>query len=176
MFASHHRWHERLGSRHLTDGWLWIPLLVIFVGRAHACPRSLQIERQHLGGWLESAQVSSCQLAGTLKGTEPFYIYRNNDSDYNDFIAITQGQSMSSLTVRNLDESVKNSLRLRAARHGWSMEQEVRQILQRVVAPEQAAQVSFAERINSRFCGLQAESLPLPERQIVRTPPDLNTL
>jgi hypothetical protein len=56
------------------------------------------------------------------------------------------------------------------------MEQEVRQILQRVVAPEQAAQVSFAERINNRFSGLQAESLPLPERQIVRTPPDLNTL
>jgi plasmid stability protein len=100
----------------------------------------------------------------------------DDNSDYNDFIAITQGQSMSSLTVRNLDESVKNSLRLRAARHGWSMEQEVRQILQKIVAPEQAAQVSFAERINSRFCGLQAESLLLPERQIARTPPDLNTL
>ena len=44
---------------------------------------------------------------------------------------------MSSLTVRNLDEAVKNSLRQRAARHGWSMEQEVRQILQQTVAPEQ---------------------------------------
>ncbi len=32
---------------------------------------------------------------------------------------------MGGLTVRNLDESVKNSLRVRAARHGWSMEQEV---------------------------------------------------
>ena len=82
---------------------------------------------------------------------------------------------MSSLTVRNLDESVKNSLRVRAARHGWSMEQEVRQILQKIVAPEQAAQVSFAERVNSRFSGLQVESLPIPARQIARTPPAIDT-
>jgi hypothetical protein len=46
---------------------------------------------------------------------------------------------MSSLTVRNLDESVKNRLRVRAARHGRSMEEEVRQILQNIVAPEQQA-------------------------------------
>ena len=82
---------------------------------------------------------------------------------------------MSSLTVRNLDESVKNSLRVRAARHGWSMEQEVRQILQKVVAPEQAGQVSFAERVNGRFSGLQVVSLPIPERQIARTPPAIDT-
>lgn len=80
---------------------------------------------------------------------------------------------MSSLTVRNLDESVKNSLRVRAARHGLSMEEEVRQILQKIVAPEQAGQVSFAERVNSRFAGLEVQSLPIPPRQIVRAPPEL---
>lgn len=94
--------------------------------------------------------------------------------DYNDFIAIIWGVSMSSITVRNLDESVKNSLRVRAARHGWSMEQEVRQILQQTVAPEQAGQISFAERVNRRFAGLQAAALPIPPRQIVRTPPELD--
>ena len=82
---------------------------------------------------------------------------------------------MSSLTVRNLDEAVKNSLRVRAARHGWSMEQEVREILQKIVAPEQAAQVSFADRINSRFAGLQVQTLVIPKRQITRTPPALDT-
>jgi plasmid stability protein len=91
--------------------------------------------------------------------------------DYNDCIAITWGQLMSSITVRNLDEAVKNSLRVRAARHGWSMEQEVRQILQQTVAPEQVGAISFAERINSRFVGLQGDSLPIPPRQIARTPP-----
>jgi len=81
---------------------------------------------------------------------------------------------MSSLTVRNLDESVKNSLRVRAARNGRSMEEEVRQILQNIVAPEQAGQVSFAERVNSRFAGLHVDSLPIPARQLARTPPDID--
>lgn len=83
---------------------------------------------------------------------------------------------MSSITVRNLDEAVKNSLRLRAARHGWSMEHEVRQILQQTVAPEQTEAVSFAERINRRFAGLDAESMSLPARQPARTPPVFDTL
>ena len=78
---------------------------------------------------------------------------------------------MSSLTVRNLDEAVKNSLRQRAARHGWSMEQEVRQILQQTVAPEQVQATSFGERINSRFAGLTAKSLPILARQAAKTPP-----
>ena len=82
---------------------------------------------------------------------------------------------MSSLTVRNLDESVKNSLRVRAARNGRSMEEEVRQILQNIVAPEQAGQMSFAERVNSRFAGLDVDSLPIPARQPARMPPDIDT-
>ncbi|MDB5868673.1 MAG: hypothetical protein JWP96_1005 [Polaromonas sp.] len=81
---------------------------------------------------------------------------------------------MSSITVRNLDEAVKNSLRIRAARHGWSMEQEVRQILQQAVAPEQIEAITFAERVNRRFAGLEVESLPIPARQIARTPPVLD--
>jgi plasmid stability protein len=36
---------------------------------------------------------------------------------------------MASLTIRSLDETIKTKLRLRAAQHGWSMEQEVREIL-----------------------------------------------
>jgi plasmid stability protein len=41
---------------------------------------------------------------------------------------------MSTLTIRNLDERVKRELRKRAAEHGVSMEQEVRDILARSVA------------------------------------------
>jgi plasmid stability protein len=36
---------------------------------------------------------------------------------------------MTSLTVRNLDKKTKDGLRIRAALHGRSMEEEVRQIL-----------------------------------------------
>lgn len=82
---------------------------------------------------------------------------------------------MSSITVRNLDETIKNSLRIRAARHGWSMEQEVRQILQQTVAPEQTEAISFAERVNRRFSGLDAESLSLPARKTARIPPGFDT-
>ena len=79
---------------------------------------------------------------------------------------------MSSITVRNLDESVKNGLRVRAARHGWSMEQEVRQIPQQTVAPAQAGEISFAERINRRFANLDATAIPIPKRQTTRNPPE----
>ncbi len=81
---------------------------------------------------------------------------------------------MASITVRNLDESVKNSLRMRAASHGWSMEQEIRQILQETVAPESTEQISFAERVNRRFTGLNAETLPIAPRQTARTPPEFD--
>lgn len=82
---------------------------------------------------------------------------------------------MSSITVRNLDETIKNGLRIRAARHGWSMEQEVRQILRQTIAPEQTEAISFAERINRRFSGLDAESLSLPARKPARIPPGFDT-
>jgi plasmid stability protein len=36
---------------------------------------------------------------------------------------------MASITIRNIDESVKKRLRMRAARHGRSMEAEAREIL-----------------------------------------------
>jgi plasmid stability protein len=40
------------------------------------------------------------------------------------------------LTVRNLPEKVHRALRVRAARHGQSMEAEVREILEAAVSPE----------------------------------------
>lgn len=81
---------------------------------------------------------------------------------------------MSSITVRNLDESIKAGLRLRAARHGWSMEQEVREILKCTLEAEQPQAVSFAERIQQRFKGLDAGQIEVPPRQGARLPPDFS--
>lgn len=80
---------------------------------------------------------------------------------------------MSSITIRNLDDSLKTSLRLRAARHGLSMEQEVRNILQVTLAaePEITQGLSFAQRINQRFKGLAIDDLAVPERQPARPLP-----
>ena len=82
---------------------------------------------------------------------------------------------MSSITIRNLDETVKTGLRLRAARHGCSMEQEVRQILQQTVAPEQSKEINFAERLNRRFAGIHIDSLPYSPRKPSRKPPEFDS-
>lgn len=79
---------------------------------------------------------------------------------------------MASLTIRNIDESLKAKLRLQSAQHGCSMEAEVRNILYQVLMPS-APPSDFAGRIHQRFAGLSADSLPIPARQEVRTPPDM---
>ena len=82
---------------------------------------------------------------------------------------------MSSITIRNLDEGLKASLRLRAARHGLSMEQEVRNILQSTLAAEASPTngLALAMRIHQRFEGLSADQMPAPERAPARAVPDL---
>ncbi len=40
---------------------------------------------------------------------------------------------MASITIRNLDDDIKHLLRVRAAEHGRSMEEEARDILRRVM-------------------------------------------
>lgn len=81
---------------------------------------------------------------------------------------------MSSITIRNLDDQLKASLRLRAARHGLSMEQEVRNILQTTLAAdaESSSGLDFALRINQRFKGLGGDEWVLPERTAPRPAPD----
>ncbi|MBP6733252.1 MAG: plasmid stabilization protein [Dokdonella sp.] len=80
---------------------------------------------------------------------------------------------MASLTIRNLDDSLKADLRLRAARHGCSMEEEARQILRQTLARGTPAG-SLARCIHERFAGLDAESLPIPARQPSRPAPQLD--
>ena len=79
---------------------------------------------------------------------------------------------MASITIRNLDESLKAKLRLLSAQHGCSMEAEVRNILSQALNPS-AAPSDFAARIHQRFAGLHPDSLPIPDRQTTRNPPDL---
>ena len=81
---------------------------------------------------------------------------------------------MAALTIRNIDEEVKNRLRLQAAQHGCSMEQEARDILLRAVSPKPNKQ-AFAQRIQKHFASLELDALPIPERQKVRTPPAMES-
>ncbi len=80
---------------------------------------------------------------------------------------------MSLLTIRNLDDGVKQRLRERAARNQRSMEAEARAILEAAVSdavPTNGA--AFVKKVRRRFKGLYAE-LALPPRAGGRPPPDL---
>jgi len=79
---------------------------------------------------------------------------------------------MASITIRSLDDSLKAMLRLQAAQHGHSMEQEAREILCKSVLPP-PHETSFAQRINRRFASYKVDSLPIPARKASRKPPKL---
>jgi plasmid stability protein len=67
---------------------------------------------------------------------------------------------MAAIMVRNLDDDVKRRLRMRAARHGRSMEAEVRAILEDSVREQD----NFAEALMETFGGLGGVELELPAR------------
>jgi antitoxin FitA len=70
---------------------------------------------------------------------------------------------MATLTIRGLDDDTKARLRVRAARHGRSMEAEVRIILAEALPP-QPASGSLGSRIHARFADIGGVELDLPRR------------
>jgi plasmid stability protein len=76
---------------------------------------------------------------------------------------------MAQVVVRNIEDGVKTSLKARASRHGWSMEEEVRQILRQAVSEEDSAPPNLGSRIAARFAGLGlTEPLPELRRQTIK--------
>lgn len=78
---------------------------------------------------------------------------------------------MATITIRDLEESLKARLRVRAAQHGRSMEDEVRVILRAAVAERATAEVGLARAIGRRFGRLRGIDLALPDREPMREPP-----
>jgi plasmid stability protein len=88
---------------------------------------------------------------------------------------------MASITIRNLDDEVKRRLRIRAAEHGRSVEDEVRTILKEVTAspaqseeqtPRTGAELWDAiRRIVEPLGGIELE---IPPRGPMREPPDFS--
>ena len=79
---------------------------------------------------------------------------------------------MASLLVRQLDQVLKERLRVRAALHGRSMEAEARAILKS--APDPARSQTGADPvadIRRRFGPLGGVELELPPREAGREPP-----
>ena len=80
---------------------------------------------------------------------------------------------MASLTVRNLEEPIKELLRIRAAHHGHSMEEEVRQILRNTLLQDQKLPENLAESIHQRFAQIGGIEEDLSfDREAMREPPE----
>jgi antitoxin FitA len=79
---------------------------------------------------------------------------------------------MATLTIRQLDEKTKTRLRVRAAHHGRSMEEEVREILRAALGAAPPVKGTLAERIRQRFAPFGGVELKLPRRDPIRKPPD----
>jgi plasmid stability protein len=82
---------------------------------------------------------------------------------------------VATLTIRNVDAAVKERLRVRAARHGRSMEAEVRSILSAAVAADRdQPEPNLAEAIRRRFAPLGGVDLELPPPEFVGEPPSFD--
>jgi len=79
---------------------------------------------------------------------------------------------MATLTIRNLDERTKTQLRIQAARHGRSMEEEARTILRSAIETRHpvGAGKGLGSRIHQRFAQLGGVELELPERSTPAIP------
>jgi len=83
---------------------------------------------------------------------------------------------MASITIRRLEESTKRKLRIRAAQHGRSMEQEAREILKneldtappRLTKPKTGA--DLVKAIRDIFEPLGGVDLEIPPRGPIRDP------
>lgn len=75
---------------------------------------------------------------------------------------------MTTMTIRNLDEALIHRLRLRAAEHGKSMEEEALDILRDALSAEARAPVDLGRAIHTRFAALGGIDLALAPRDPIR--------
>ena len=83
--------------------------------------------------------------------------------------------AMASITIRNIQDTLKAQLRIRAAHHHRSMEEEAREILRLALASPLPEESNLAAAIRRRFAPLGGADLVLPPREPIREPPDLET-
>jgi len=78
---------------------------------------------------------------------------------------------MASITIRKLDDGLKNLLKQRAVAHGCSMEEEARKILRDSLERERPE--TIADIARELFGPKHGFDLDLPPRAAFRPPPDL---
>lgn len=74
------------------------------------------------------------------------------------------------MTIRNLDEKLKARLRMQAARHGRSMEDEARDILRSALSTASSRSASLVKSIRRRIEPLGGIELGVAARESMRDP------
>ncbi len=77
---------------------------------------------------------------------------------------------MASMTIRDIDDKLKSRLRVQAARHGRSMEDEARDILRSALSREPAQSRGLFETIRARVESLGGVELEIAPRELMREP------
>jgi plasmid stability protein len=85
---------------------------------------------------------------------------------------MAKDSSTPSITIRKLDAALKARLRVQAAAHGRSMEEEARDILRTALSRKRDRAVNLAAAIRARFAPLGGVELAETERKAIRPPPD----
>ncbi len=81
---------------------------------------------------------------------------------------------MAVMTIRNIDDEIKARLRVRAAIHGKSMEDEARDILRAALSTEIPRPRNLGRAIHERFAALGGVDLPAVPREAIRRPADFS--
>ncbi len=81
---------------------------------------------------------------------------------------------MASITIRNLDEGLKSRLRVQAAVHGRSMEDEARDILRSALNQEAQSPKNLGTAIHELFAPLGGFEMPNLPRDPIREPPSFD--
>lgn len=76
---------------------------------------------------------------------------------------ISCGGVMASITIRNLDDDLKAQLRMLAASHGRSMEEEARVIIRHALIKSEKGG-GLGSRIHARFAAVGGADLEVPAR------------
>ena len=76
------------------------------------------------------------------------------------------------LTIELVDDSLQTRLRLSAASHGRTIEEEARQILKQVLV-DKTSSTGMGTRIMHRFAAVDGVDLPVVDRSVPRAPPKM---
>jgi plasmid stability protein len=81
---------------------------------------------------------------------------------------------MASITIRDMDEPLKARLRVQAAHHGHSMEEEAREILRAALSSRRYRHGSLVDAIRARIEPLGGVELEIAPREAIREPANLD--